>query len=155
MKFDDDIQAMLDERKRTMGEFVADHQPLNMYAIYAADLEMSPEKLSAQTGHAYINAWDKAKEMRPEIAAKYKGTGNGTKICMYAKNANQLIRAYREAIAAGIPCDLIIDRGHVLPPHFDGNPIITAVGIGPAYVDEVLHITKRYTMARSKPPEAT
>lgn len=148
MKYDDDIQAMLDERKRTMLDFVPDHRPLNLYAIYAADLEMPPGKLAAQTGHAYLNAWDKANEMRPEITAKYKGTGNGTKICMYAKNTGQLIRAYRDAIAAGIPCDLIIDRGDILPPHFTGEPIITAVGFGPAYADEVKHITKRYTMKR-------
>lgn len=143
---------MLDERLRTMLDFTEGHRPLNMYAIYRKDLEMPPEKLAAQTGHAYLNAWDKAKEQRPDIAALYKGTGNGTKICMYAKNLGQLLRAYRDFQAAGIPCDLIIDRGHKLYPHFDGNPIITALGIGPAYEDEVKDITKRYTM--TPPPRA-
>ena len=148
MQLDPDIQAMLDERARTMLEFTDDHRPLNLYAIYRQDLEMPPGKLAAQTGHAYVNAWDKAKEQCPDIAAQYKGTGNGTKICMYAKNLGQLIRAYRDCVAAGIPCDLIIDRGDILPPHFDGNPIITGLGFGPAYADEVKPITKRYTMAR-------
>jgi peptidyl-tRNA hydrolase len=152
MQLDADIQAMLDERARTMLDFTAEHRPINMYAIYRRDLEMPAEKLAAQTGHAYVNAWGKAKEQRPDIAAQYKGTGNGTKICMYAKNLGQLIRAYRDAMAAGLPCDLIIDRGHILPPHFDGNPIITALGIGPVYEDEVKNITKRYSM--TKPPVA-
>jgi peptidyl-tRNA hydrolase len=147
MLLDPDIQALLDERARTMKEFTAEHRPLNLYAIYRADLEMGPGKLAAQCGHAYVNAWDDSRLLRPEIAAHYKGTGNGTKICMYAKNLTQLIRAYREAMAAGIPCSLIIDRGHVLLPHFTGEPIITALGIGPAFADEVRHITKRYTMA--------
>lgn len=146
MQLDADIQAMLDERARTMLDFTEGHRPLNMYAIYRRDLEMHSEKLAAQTGHAYLNAWDKAKEQRPDIAAQYKGTGNGTKICMYAKNLGQLLRAYRDAQAAGISCDLIIDRGHIYPPHFDGSPIITAVGIGPAYADEVKDFIKRYTM---------
>lgn len=144
----DDIQALLDERARTMAEFSADHRPLNMYAIYRADLDMPPGKLAAQCGHAYVNAHDEAKALRPDITAGYKGTGNGTKICMYAKNLGQLLRGYREAQAAGLPCSLIIDRGHVLPPHFDGQPIITALGIGPVYRDEAVHITKRFTLVR-------
>jgi peptidyl-tRNA hydrolase len=146
--FDPDIQALLDERARTMLEFTDDHRPLNMYAIYRADLEMPAGKLAAQCGHAYQNAHEEAGRMRPDITSQYKGTGNGTKLCMYVKNIGQLIRAYREAQKAGLPCSLIIDRGHVLPPHFDGQPIITALGIGPVYRDEVEHITRRCTMTR-------
>jgi peptidyl-tRNA hydrolase len=146
LTLDPDIQEMLDKRARTMLEFNSAHRPLNMYAIYRADLEMPPGKLSAQCGHAYLNAYDEAKLLRPAVTAGYKGSGNGTKICMYAKNLGGLLRAYREARAADLPCSLIIDRGHVLAPHFDGTPIITALGIGPAYRDEVEHITKRYTL---------
>lgn len=149
-----DIQALLDERARTMQEFTPNHRPLNLYAIYRADLEMPPEKLAAQCGHAYLNAYEESLRMRREIAAGYKGTGNGTKICMYAKTLGSLIRAYREAKAANLPCSLIIDRGHILAPHFDGNPIITALGIGPVYRDEAEHITKRYTQT-SYGPKAT
>lgn len=143
---DADIQALLDERALTMQAFTADHRPLNLYAIFRADLEMPPGKLAAQCGHAYQLALEQARLRDPSIEARYKGTGNGTKICMYAKNLGQLLRAYRDAQAAGLPCALIIDRGHVLPPHFDGQPIITALGIGPAYRDEMEHITKRYTL---------
>ncbi|MNR71456.1 peptidyl-tRNA hydrolase [compost metagenome] len=148
LQLDADIQQMLDERKRTMADFTADHRALNMYAIYRQDLDMPAGKLAAQCGHAYCMAHERAQQMRPDITAGYKGTGNGTKLVMYAKNLAQLIRGYREAQAAGIPCELIIDRGHVLPPHFDGEPIITALGIGPAFKDEVAHITKRFTMTR-------
>lgn len=145
---DPDIQALLDERARTMLDFVEDYRPLNMYAIFRSDLDMTPGKLSAQAGHAYQMSYDKAVRERPEITSQYKGSGNGTKISMYAKNLGQLIRAYRECQAAKIPCELIIDRGHILLPHFDGKPIITALGIGPAYRDEMAHITKRYTMLK-------
>lgn len=148
MQLEADIQALLDERLETMKAFSENYRPLNMYAIYRADLEMTPDKLAAQMGHAFINAWDKAQHQRPEIASQYKGTGNGTKIIMYSKNLGQLIRAYRDCLEAKIPCDLIIDRGHIMLPHFDGKPIITALGIGPAYKDEISHITKRYTMAK-------
>jgi len=143
-----DIQAMLDERARTMLDFSPDHRPLNLYAIYRADLDMPPGKIAAQCGHAYLNAYDEGLRLRPDITAGYKGTGNGTKLCMYAKNLGQLLRAYKEAQAAGLPCSLIIDRGHVLPPNFDGQPIITALGLGPVFRDEAEHITKRYTLVR-------
>lgn len=87
--------------------------------------------------------------MNPNIDADYEGTGNGTKLCMYAKNEGQLMRAYREAKAAGLPCALIVDRGHVIPgTAFDVRPILTAIGIGPCFKDEVVHITKRLTLSR-------
>lgn len=138
---------MLRDRKQSMAGFSPDHRPLNMYAIYRADLEMPPGKLAAQCGHAFTRAYENAIQADPTLADRYKGTGNGTKICMYAKNQGQLLRAYREMLEKGIPCELIIDRGHVLPPHFDGQPIITALGIGPAYRDDIERTLKRYTLA--------
>jgi PTH2 family peptidyl-tRNA hydrolase len=47
----------------------------------------------------------------------------------------------------GIPHKLIIDSGHIMPPHFDGNPIITALGIGPCCRDEIKNITKKFKLA--------
>jgi PTH2 family peptidyl-tRNA hydrolase len=147
-QLDSDIQELLNERERTMAFFHSDYKPLNMYAIFRADLEMSPGKLAAQAGHAFDMTHDKAKIQRPEITSQYKGSGNGTKICMYAKNLNQLIRAYRDCQSLNIPCELIIDRGHILLPHFNGKPIITGLGIGPAFKEEMTTITKRYTMLK-------
>jgi len=145
--FKDHVDSMLAERLRTMAAFTPDHRPLNMYAIYRADLEMPPGKLSAQTGHAFTLAYEAAQAKYPALCAQYKGTGNGTKIAMYAKNLGQLLRAYREMLELSIPCALIIDRGHVLAPNFDGKPIITALGIGPTYRDAIEKTLKRYTLA--------
>lgn len=145
---DADIQELLDERARTMLEFTTDYRRLNMYAIYRSDLDMPPGKLAAQCGHAFQLALEQARLSDPSVESRYKGTGNGTKVCMYAKNLGQLLRAYREARALGLPCALVIDRGHVLPPHFDGQPIITALGIGPVFKDVAEPITKRYTLVR-------
>lgn len=145
---DADIQAMLDERKESMKAFTDDYRPLYMYAIFRQDLEMTAGKLASQSGHAFDMTHDRAKIERPDITSQYKGSGNGTKICMWAKNLGQLIRAYRDCQAANIPCEIIIDRNAIMLPHFDGNPIITALGIGPAYKDEMAHITKRYTLIK-------
>jgi peptidyl-tRNA hydrolase len=145
--FGQHIHDLLADRKATMAAFTSDYRPLNMYAIYRADLDMPPGKIAAQCGHAFARAAENAEKASPGTGARYRGTGNGTKICMYAKNEGQLLRAYREMLEQGIPCELIIDRGHLLPPHFDGNPIITALGIGPVYRDEIANTLKRYTLA--------
>lgn len=149
MTRDPELQALLDERARTMLAFTADHRPMNLYAVYRSDLNMDPGKLVAQCGHAYQFSLNAARALNPNIDAEYEGTGNGTKLCMYAKNEGQLMRAFREAKAAGLPCALIVDRGHVIPgTAFDGKPILTAIGIGPCFKDEVAHITKRLTLSR-------
>ena len=72
----------------------------------------------------------------------------GTNVCLKAKNLCQLQRAYEEAKAAGLSCELIIDEHHIMPPHFDGKPIITALGIGPAKRSDINHITKRFSVLK-------
>ncbi|HEX7814561.1 aminoacyl-tRNA hydrolase [Dyella sp.] len=127
-----DIEAMLAERKRTMAAFKADRRPLNMYVIYRADLKIIPSKLAAQCGHAFVNAYEKAALERPRITSTYRGTGEGTKIVAYAKSLVRLVRAYRDLQQAALPHHIAIDRGHRLPPHFTGEPIVTAPGFGPS-----------------------
>jgi peptidyl-tRNA hydrolase, PTH2 family len=103
-------------------------------------------KLSAQSGHAYLNTYLNALRDQPATAHAYQASGLGTKVCLVASSEFRLLRAYEEAQRAGLPCALIIDRHHVLPPHFDGEPIITALGIGPARRDDVRAITKRFSL---------
>lgn len=137
---------MLDERARTMKDFTADHRPLNVYAVFRRDLEMPSLKLVAQCGHAFDLAIDAARKRDPGLIERYRGTGMGNKPVMYSNGLAGLQRAYEELEARGIPCQVVIDRNHVLLPHFDGQPIITAIGFGPVYKDEVSSITKRFTM---------
>lgn len=146
MQLDPELQAMLDERKRTMAEFSADHRPMTIYAIYRNDIYMDKHKLGAQLGHAFDLCAVAAKESDPELLSRYRGTGNGKKTVMRASDLNKLQRGWREARAAGLPCFVVIDRSHVYPPDFDGEPIITAIGIGPVYEDVARDITKRFTM---------
>lgn len=116
-----------------------------MYAIVRADLEMPPGKLSAQSGHAYTDSLCSAFEQDPNRVRDYRNLDKGgSKVTLKAKNSNQLLRAYKEAKEAGIPCALIVDQHHVLPPYFDGSPIITALGIGPCTQSECKSITKRF-----------
>jgi peptidyl-tRNA hydrolase len=106
---------------------------------------MPPGKLSAQAGHAYTDALWACLDQDPDRALSYRTTGlGGSKVTIKAKNLAAIERARRECEEAGIPHALITDAEHVLPPHFTGEPIVTALGIGPCTKDECRHITKRF-----------
>ena len=114
---------------------------LRMYAILRRDLEMTPGKASSQIGHAFKLLTRKLMLEDPQLAEEYFEDGLGTNVCLVAKNEYALERAYEQAIAAGLFCDKVIDEHHVMPPHFTGEPILTAIGIGPCRRSEIHHIT--------------
>jgi peptidyl-tRNA hydrolase len=68
----------------------------------------------------------------------------GSAIALRAKNLSQLEKARDAAIEAGLPWALFSDSGHILPPHFTGDPIITALSIGPAPRAAIHPITKKF-----------
>jgi len=116
-----------------------------IYSIIRNDLEMPIGKLSAQAGHAYTDALCEARISHPEAYSKYRNRqSGGSKVTLKAKNESQLIAAYNQARQAGIPCSIIVDQNHILPPHFTGEPIITALGIGPCTKEQCRHITKKF-----------
>ena len=107
---------------------------------------MPPGKIASQAGHAYLNSFLDSASKRPEINQFYQRDGIGTKVCLAAKNQDAILKAYEAAKEAGIPCSLIIDQHHIMPPHFTGEPIITALGIGPARRHECHAFTKRFSL---------
>lgn len=109
---------------------------------------MSPGKAAAQAGHAFLDAYAAALQTNPEIARDYHSGRHGIKVCLEAANEAAILRAYDEALRAGLPCALIIDQHHIHPPHFNGQPIITALGIGPARRADAHPITKRFSLHR-------
>jgi peptidyl-tRNA hydrolase len=105
---------------------------------------MDTGKIASQTGHAYLGAFINA---NPDLQKAYHSefpTHPGTKICLGAKNLHVLLRAKEEAEAAGIPTYLVTDSG--CKNFFNGEPTITALGLGPASKDQIKHITKRYQL---------
>lgn len=102
---------------------------------------MPPGKMAAQAGHAFLGAYLESLAQRPDEAASYIDDAPGTKIVLEAPDLDRLLRARERARRAQLPCVLIRDRGHILPPHFDGSPIVTALGIGPVRRAEVRRVT--------------
>ena len=55
----------------------------------------------------------------------------GTKIVLSVPDEAALRQLHDKAVAAGLTCVEVIESNHVMPPSFDGSPILTAIGIGP------------------------
>jgi PTH2 family peptidyl-tRNA hydrolase len=110
---------------------------------------MPPGKLAAQAGHAYTDALWACLDQSPDTALAYRHNGiGGSKVTIQAKNLGQLERAARECAEAGIPHAMVTDAEHVLPPFFTGDPIVTALGIGPVTRAQCRHITKRFQVVK-------
>lgn len=96
---------------------------------------MSEGKSNAQAGHAYVDALLLSlSHDNPDIRAaaeRYAALTPGTKVCLDGGSLERLEQLSAELELAGIPHVRIIDEGHVEPPHFDGSPILTAIGVGP------------------------
>lgn len=92
---------------------------------------MPPRKAAAQAGHAYVGALTAALagEISPDVR-RYLAEAPGTKVALGA-SLFEIERVRDRLEAARIPFFLVTDSGHVLPPDFDGRPIVTALGVGP------------------------
>ena len=89
---------------------------------------MPPGKLASQAGHAFLESYLKSDSVAQR---KYRYDGVGTKITLRARHLDDILRAQFVCEQECLSHATIIDEGHVMSPHFDGSPIITAIGIGP------------------------
>ncbi len=105
---------------------------------------MSTGKIASQAGHAYLGAFLDCQRLNPQLLTEYLKSFPGTKVCLRARNLDSLLRAQAQAQYAAIPCSLITDSG--CPNFFNGQPIITAIGLGPANENQIKHITRRFEL---------
>ena len=114
---------------------------------------MDRGKLASQASHARCLSLLKFIKAHPNRLDEFVGLNCcGTVAILEARNETALDRAAYEAEAAGLPWALFTDSGHVMPPHFDGNPVVTALAIGPAARADMRHITKRFQCLRGDRP---
>ncbi len=104
---------------------------------------MPSGKLAAQAGHAFLDAYLAS---TPERQFAYREPGHGTKVTLGCSSLTRIMRARDECVRLGLPHALIVDSGHVLLPHFDGTPIVTALGIGPALRPEAHPVTSKFAL---------
>ena len=112
---------------------------------------MDAGKLSAQTGHAYGDVLKIAEQMNPELVSNYRNESTGgSKVTLAAKKENDLLKAYIQLKDLGIPCSVVVDRNHIFPPHFDGSPIITALGVGPCTQEQAKKVLKKFQVYKNQ-----
>ncbi len=104
---------------------------------------MSPGKTASQAGHAFLGAALHCQIASPSTLAEYHKDlpSPGTKVCLRAKNLDTIHRAQAAAEQAGIPHFLVVDSGNL--NFFEGKPVVTALGLGPARRAEIDHITRK------------
>lgn len=102
---------------------------------------MDEGKIASQAGHAFLGAFLQCKD--PVALQEYHKDfpkSPGTKICLKVPNLTQLYRIESEAREAGLSTYVVVDSG--CQNFFDGQPIVTALGIGPATREQIQHITQ-------------
>ena len=103
---------------------------------------MSPGKIASQAGHAFLGAFLRCKD--GFVLARYHKDfpqSPGTKVCLSARTLDQLLRTEQAAQAAGLPIFRVLDSG--CENFFGGQPVITALGIGPATKEQIQGITRK------------
>jgi peptidyl-tRNA hydrolase len=103
---------------------------------------MTPGKMASQAGHAFLGAFLLCRNS-PLLAEYHRNfpQSPGTKICLKARNLEEILRAEADALAAGLTPYKVVDSG--CQNFFDGEPIVTALGIGPASKHQIQHITRK------------
>ena len=102
---------------------------------------MSTGKIASQAGHAFLGAF-LAAQATPQ-GREYAQLSPGTKVTLQG-SLRELGRAVERLRQHGIPHYLVIDSG--CPDFFDGKPVISALGFGPATKAEVKNITRRFDL---------
>lgn len=105
---------------------------------------MSVGKIVSQAGHAYVGAFLRAD---PSIIKEYHKefpSSPGTKICLNCPSFEHLLRAEELAKESNLPFFRVVDSG--CANFFNGEPTITALGIGPATKNQIAHITKKFQL---------
>ena len=103
---------------------------------------MSAGKIASQAGHAFLGAFLQCHD--PSVLGQYHKDfpqSPGTKVCLTTRTLDQLLRTEQAAQAEGLPIFRVVDSG--CGNFFGGEPIITALGIGPATRSQIQHITKK------------
>lgn len=111
---------------------------------------MSEGKSNAQAGHAYVDgliasAFSRDRKFRSS-AKSYARLRPGTKICLDGGSLRTFQQIIARLQAENIPHALITDRDHIELPHFDGSPVVTAIGLGPFRKSEVPRFLRKLPM---------
>jgi len=101
--------------------------------VVRTDLGMGTGKLAAQVAHASLKAYEEASSG----ARKNWKSGGATKVVLGAESEKQVLDLSNHTRSAGLPNALVRDAGRT---QIDSGTL-TALGVGPANVEEVDTVT--------------
>ena len=118
---------------------------MRIYTLVRTDLGMTCGKMCSQSSHAALGTYLQCKDLT-SIAAYHCDfpASPGTKVCLQVSNLDQLLRAEHLAQEAGLSFYRVVDSG--CSNFYNGEPTITALGIGPATKSQIQHITRRFKL---------
>lgn len=104
------------------------------------DLGMSSGKIASQAGHAFLGSYIQCKDssVLQEYHKEFPNSP-GTKVCLKISNLDQLLLAEQQAKEVGLSFFRVVDSG--CNNFYNGEPTVTALGIGPATKSQIQHIT--------------
>lgn len=112
---------------------------------------MTSGKLASQVSHASRLSLLNFVRKNPHAIDEFiKLNSAGSVVVLHAKNATILSKIYEQAQSEGLPSALFKDSGHIMPPFFDGSPVITGLGLGPATKESMRHLTKKFNLVKEK-----
>jgi peptidyl-tRNA hydrolase len=105
---------------------------------------MTKGKAASQAGHAFLDSFLTASKDQTQA---YLADG-GTKIVLSIAGERELCDLFYKAKVADLPCAMVVEENHIMPPSFDGSPIVTAVGIGPVERSKAKALTRGLRLMR-------
>ena len=112
-------------------------QIIVMRRQFPSGVKLRRGKEIAQGAHASQLATARAAEMDTPAYREWV-SGPIAKVCVYVETEEDLLAVADQAREAGLPYALVRDSGRT---EFHGEPTLTALGIGPAYADELEPVT--------------
>lgn len=112
-------------------------QIIVMRRQYPSGVKLRRGKEIAQGAHASQLATQMAAAMDTPAYRSWV-SGPIAKVCVYVETEEELVALAEKAAEAGLPYALITDAGHT---EFHGVPTKTALGIGPAYPEDIDPVT--------------
>lgn len=106
---------------------------------------MDAGKAAAQAVHAARLSLLRHLQHHPDQAVEFLDRNSiGSVVVLDAPTLTDLERLATLAALHELPWAMFVDSEHVLPPHFDGSPITTALAIGPAQQSRIKPLVRKY-----------
>ena len=112
-------------------------QIIVMRRQYPSGVKLRRGKEIAQGAHASQLATARAAELDTPAYREW-AAGPIAKVVVYVETEDDLLAVAAKAHEAGLPYALVRDSGRT---EFHGEPTLTALGIGPAYADDLEPVT--------------